>query len=248
LLVGVRVCCATEVAIFEAVAVALEGHDFGVVDEPVDHGCGDDVVAEDFAPPAERFVGRHDEAGSFVAVGHQLEEQVRGLGLERDIADFVDDEQRDAAELDQLVLEPAGVVGFGEARDPLGGSGEGDPMTGLACPDTQPDGQMGFAGARSDGDRLQQVRAALPYEVRVVAETHPLFGRLLRAIAFRRLSGSLFLVVELPDGSPGTIRADATDVLGELPVRGVATVLDGEGVRALYALVQRLGSRPRADK
>jgi hypothetical protein len=88
----------------------------------------------------------------------------------------------------------------------------------------------------------------LPCEVRVVAETHPLFGRLLRATAFRRLSGSLFLVVELPDGSPGTIRADATDVLGKPPVRGVATVLDGEGVRALHALVQRLGSRPRADK
>jgi len=82
----------------------------------------------------------------------------------------------------------------------------------------------------------------------VVAETHPLFGRLLRAIGFRRLSGSLFLVVELPDGSPGTIRADATDVLGELPVRGAATLLDGDGVRALHALVRRLGSRPHAGK
>ena len=30
-----------------AVGVAGEGEDFGVVHEPVDHGCGDDVVAED---------------------------------------------------------------------------------------------------------------------------------------------------------------------------------------------------------
>ena len=41
---------AGEVAVFEAVAVAFEGEDLGVVDEPVDHRGGDDVVAEDLAP------------------------------------------------------------------------------------------------------------------------------------------------------------------------------------------------------
>jgi hypothetical protein len=102
---------------------------------------------------------------------------------------------------------------------------------------------MGFPDADSDGDRLQHIRAVLPCEVRVVAETHPLFGRLLRAVSFKRLSGVLYLVVGLPDGSPGTVRADATDVFGELPVRDAVTVLDGEGVRALYALVVRIGAR-----
>jgi hypothetical protein len=70
-----------------------------------------------------------------------------------------------------------------------------------------------------------------------------LFGRLLRAVSFKRLRGVLYLVVELPDGSPGTIRADATDVLGEAPAGGRGMVLDGEGVRALHALVARLGAR-----
>ena len=41
---------AGEVAVFEAVGVAFEREDLGVVDEPVDHGGGDDVVAEDLAP------------------------------------------------------------------------------------------------------------------------------------------------------------------------------------------------------
>jgi hypothetical protein len=83
----------------------------------------------------------------------------------------------------------------------------------------------------------------------VVAETHPLFGRLLRAVSFRRVSDSLLLVVELPDGSPGTIRADATNVLGDPPAAcGLATVLDGDGVQALHVLVRRLRSRPREDK
>ena len=47
-----------EVAVFEPVAVAFEGDDFGVVDEAVDHGGGDGVVAEGLAPPAERLVAR----------------------------------------------------------------------------------------------------------------------------------------------------------------------------------------------
>ena len=80
---------------------------------------------------------------------------------------------------------------------------------------------MGLAGARSEGDRLQQLRAVLPCEVRVVAQTHPLFGRLLAAKSFKRWNGVLLLVIDLPDGSPGTIRCDATDVLGVISrVRG----------------------------
>jgi hypothetical protein len=35
-----------EVSVFEPVGVALEGDDFGVVDEAVDHRRGDHVVAE----------------------------------------------------------------------------------------------------------------------------------------------------------------------------------------------------------
>ena len=39
-----------EVAVFEAVGVAFEADEFGVVDKPVDHRDGDGVVAEDLAP------------------------------------------------------------------------------------------------------------------------------------------------------------------------------------------------------
>jgi len=65
-----------------------------VVDEPVDHGGGDDVVAEDLAPPPERLVGGDDQAGAFVAGGDELEEQVCRFGLEGDVPDLIDDEQR----------------------------------------------------------------------------------------------------------------------------------------------------------
>ena len=101
---------------------------------------------------------------------------------------------------------------------------------------------VGLPDPDRDSDRLQHLRAVLPCEVRVTGEAHPLFGRLVRAGSFRRLNGVLHLVVVLPDGSPGTIRADATDVLGVEGVRGPVVVLDAEGVRGLRALVVRLSA------
>jgi hypothetical protein len=50
-----------------------------------------------------------------------LEEEVGGLGFEGDVADFVDDEQRDPPESGELDLEPSLGVSVGEAGDPFGG-------------------------------------------------------------------------------------------------------------------------------
>lgn len=79
----------------------------------------------------------------------------------------------------------------------------------------------------------------------MTAPSHPLFGQLLAARDFRRVEGVVFLVVQLPDGSPGTIRVDATDVLVVDPAESVVTVLDVEGLRAFRLLVDSLASRPK---
>jgi len=75
-----------------------------------------------------------------------------------------------------------------------------------------------------------------------VAETHPLFGRLLAARSFKRWNGVLLLVIDLPDGSPGTIRCDVTDVLG-VAEPSPRSVLDAAGLRSLHRLVGQLGAR-----
>jgi hypothetical protein len=80
----------------------------------------------------------------------------------------------------------------------------------------------------------------LPCEVRVTSAVHPLFGRLLRADRFKRIGGSLFLIVGLPDGSPGTIPAAATDILGDEPVIELGVALSVEGIRQLRAQVESL--------
>lgn len=88
----------------------------------------------------------------------------------------------------------------------------------------------------------------LPCEVRVVSGTHPLSGRLVAARSFKRLNGVLLLVIELPDGSPGTIPADATDVLGAVAPGVPGTVLDAAGWRRLRALTSALAARESREQ
>jgi hypothetical protein len=98
----------------------------------------------------------------------------------------------------------------------------------------------GFAGADSAGDRLQQLRAVLPCEITVIDCAHPLCGERLRALSFRRRQGVLRLVVVLPDGTPGMVAADATDVFGgEGVVARLATTLSVDGVRRLRSRLAR---------
>ena len=61
-----------------------------MVHEAVDHGGGDDIVAEDFAPAAERLVAGDDQRGPFVTRTDELEEQVCRFGFEGYVADLVD--------------------------------------------------------------------------------------------------------------------------------------------------------------
>ncbi len=85
----------------------------------------------------------------------------------------------------------------------------------------------------------------------MTSQVHPLFGRSLQATSFRRRNGALLLVVGLPDGTPGTIPADATDVLGAPVATTVTTVLSVDGVRRLRMVLETLApaaprSRPAA--
>ena len=74
----------------EPVAGAFHGEDVGVVDDAVDHGGGDGLVSEHCAPAGERQVGGQDQGGVLVAGGDELEEQVGGVLLEGQVADFVE--------------------------------------------------------------------------------------------------------------------------------------------------------------
>jgi hypothetical protein len=79
----------------------------------------------------------------------------------------------------------------------------------------------------------------LPCEVLVTAAAHPLFGSRLTAYAFRHVDGVLHLKVKLPEGRPGLVRADVTDLDGD-GGEGPGLALDVAGLRELRLLVARL--------
>jgi len=74
----------------------------------------------------------------------------------------------------------------------------------------------------------------------VTAATHPLRGRTLDAVSFIHLRGVLHLVVKLPDSSPATIPASATDILAAPAIPVPGAVLDADGLRRLRSLVTAL--------
>ena len=79
----------------------------------------------------------------------------------------------------------------------------------------------------------------------MTAWSHPLFGDVLDASGFKRWNGELLLVVRLPDGSPGTVRAEATDVFATPPAQPSLFVLDGDGLLRLHRLVEVLQRQSR---
>ena len=69
----------------------------------------------------------------------EREHQVGGLGVEGDVADFVDDDEGDEGEAAQLGLELALALCVAEPRDPLGGGREGHLLPGQTGADRDRD-------------------------------------------------------------------------------------------------------------
>ena len=103
----------------ETVAAALDVEDVAVVEEPVEDGGGEDLVAgQEFGPVLDAFVGGDEDRAAAVAIGHEAEEETRlgaGHGLE---AHLVDDQKGDVEVL--TPAQPGGrEIGVGPQRSKL---------------------------------------------------------------------------------------------------------------------------------
>ncbi len=83
----------------EAVVSSLE--DVATVREAVEEGCRHLGIAEDGGPFAEAQVGGDDDAGALVEFVQQMEQQCATRGTERQVAQFIKDNQ----------VEPSGALG-----------------------------------------------------------------------------------------------------------------------------------------
>jgi hypothetical protein len=119
-----------------------------VVEQAVEEGGGDDVIAEDSAPLRHRLVGGDEGARAFVALGDELEQQVCAPAFEGEVAELIEDEQLGHGEKEEL-LGKAGVgLGLGQRRDERRGTDGKHRVAGLDCSAAEGDGQMRLADAR----------------------------------------------------------------------------------------------------
>ena len=104
-------------------------------------------------------IGGEDHGALFVAGVDELEEQIAATGNDRQVADFVDDEQCKSAEEPDLLAQGAFTFGLGERADEVGERGEVDAATGFDGFDAERQAEMALAGAGRSSDILPGIRA-----------------------------------------------------------------------------------------
>ena len=87
-----------------------------MVQEAIEERGSDDGIAEDLAPIGKAAFRGEDHRALFVAGVDELEEQVVAAGSDREVADFVDDEQRKAAVIADPLAQSAVTFGPWRAR------------------------------------------------------------------------------------------------------------------------------------
>src|SRR5918996_909469 len=212
----------------QPIAVAADGDDVAVMEEAVEDRRRHHRIAEHRPPLADRTVARDQHAAALVAPRDQLEEQVRGVGLERQVAELVDDEEPRLGELGELVLEPSLAVRPGERRYQRRRLNEQDRVAGKDRGPPDRDGEVGLADARRPeqqqrlavGDEpagceiadLLRVERGLGFEVEAGEVPHV---RELRD-RHRHLDPALVLAGDLPLAEQGERLAQ-----GQLALRGL---------------------------
>jgi len=100
--------------------------DVGVEGDAVDDGGDRAWVGEDGAPFAEGQVGGDRDGGAFLAFGDDLEEEFGAAGVDVDVAEFVEQQEVEAAVAGDHAGEDAVVGGFDEFVDQSGGGDVAD--------------------------------------------------------------------------------------------------------------------------
>jgi hypothetical protein len=120
--------------------------------QPVEHGCGHFGVAEHLGPVGEGEVCGDQQGGVFVELADHVEEQLAAGLAEREIAQFVDDDEVIAQ---QVLREPTATAGgllLFELIDEIDQVEETPSGAGANDRRGHRDAEVGFARARRDSD------------------------------------------------------------------------------------------------
>ncbi len=129
------------------IAGSFDLNDDSVVKQSVEKGRRRDGIAEDVAPLGEASVWGEDHRALFVPGVDELEEEIAAGGRDREVADLVDDEQREAAVVADLLAKSAIAFGLGERGDDVGERIEVDAAAGFDRLGAEDETEMGPAGS-----------------------------------------------------------------------------------------------------
>src|SRR2546428_670818 len=177
----------------EPIALALDHEGVAVMQESIEDGGGDDVVAEDLTPLRHALIRRDQHRRFLVAMAHELKEEMGALAFERHVAELVDDEQLRFAVEEHPTREDAlalAVDEVGEERRRRGeehgvaglddGAAEGDRQVRLADAGRPEEERILGAGDETAGRQLAHelgVDGGLKLEVEVLQGLHRREGR-----------------------------------------------------------------------
>ncbi len=113
--------------------------------QPVQQSRRHAFALEDLAPFAERQVAGDQQAGPFIPIREDLEQQFGAGPAERQVAQLVADQQIHPVELVQEPVQLVLLLCLLQASDQSGGRIEPDPPTGPAGGQSQGNGQMSLA-------------------------------------------------------------------------------------------------------
>ena len=103
--------------LFEAEAFAIHLEDMAMVGESIQQSRSHAFALEDMIPIAERQVAGDQQAAAFIAIGEDLEQQFGSRAAEREVAEFVHDQQVDFIEPFEQLVEAEFLLSFFQLID-----------------------------------------------------------------------------------------------------------------------------------
>lgn len=97
--------------------------------QAVQQGGGHPFALKDLAPVAEGQIACDQQAAAFVAIGEHLEQQFRAAATEREITQFINDQQIRAVQLSQQAVDLVRLLFRFEQVHQSGGCEEADAVS-----------------------------------------------------------------------------------------------------------------------
>jgi len=128
----------------QAIRRTLDLHHDGVMQQAIEQRRSNHAIAKHLTPFTEAAVGSEDDGAPLVTRIHELEEQIAAVRADREVPDFVDDQQAVSRKESHTLREIPLAFGLGHRGNDFGKRAEVDALAGAHGLDAKRDAKMRF--------------------------------------------------------------------------------------------------------